>query len=488
MNRFWSKSARIGVAMLFAVAVGSCGDDDENPVVPDEPGPNAPANVAVTNVNHVEATVSWTDQSDDETGYNVYRKGAQELTETLVFIVASDEASVNAGTYRDIGLAENTQYTYRIEAFNDEGAKSANAVATTGAAPAPYSTICPYAGTGKAYLGEDGLPLLLTDFSLPIDMAVSPSGQAFFLDWNSHRLRASVEGGIMTTVLGTGYIGDGSGSDPSTVALNHPTHVSFDAQGRVLVSAWHNSKIMRLDLAMDQVTTICGTGARAFGGDGGLADTAKLDLPVSTAVAANGDLYILDQANERVRKIDAATGIISTVVGTGQIGFAGDGGPGLQAMMRLPRGQQGNPAARMEIAPNGKLYICDSGNERVREWDPVADIIRTVAGNGTRGGTGDGGPATAASLKQPSDVAFDSAGNMYIADTYNHAIRKVDTNGIITTFAGQIGLPSPPLQPQGNGGSPTQAKLNTPYGVAVDANDNIYITDTLNNSVRVVLK
>lgn len=347
-----------------------------------------------------------------------------------------------------------------------------------------YAAIERFMGTGASYLGEDGLAPLATALSLPVDIAFSPTGTPLIVDWNNHRLRA-IQGGICQTVLGTGYLGDGSGTDPALVALNHPTNVAFDSQGRVLVAAWHNSKILRLDLAANLVETICGDGSRSFGGDGGPALTAKLDLPVSAVSNTAGDIYILDQANQCVRKIDGGTLSISTVVGTPKTaGFAGDGGPGAGALLNLPRGQMGTPNARMIMAADGSLYIVDSINQRIRRWDPLTDVVTTVAGNGMRGFGGDGGLATSAQLKDPADIAFDSAGNLYIADTGNNCVRKVDATGTITTFAGQGGVAGS----TGDGGSPTEAKLNRPYGIAVDADDNIYIADTLNNSIRVIRK
>jgi len=484
MNRFLTLSTRIGAALLVAIALGSCGDDDSNPIVPDGPEPKAPANLAFTNVTHCEATISWADQANNELGYKIYRRAASEASEALIYIIKSDSASANASTYRDIGLAGSTAYTYRIESYNLDGSKSASFMTTTLASPSDYSCIARYLGTGASYLGENGVPPLMTSLSLPVDIAFAPDGRPVVVDWNNHRLR-SVENGLSQTILGTGYLGDGSGSDPAIVALNHPTNVSFDNDGKMLVSAWHNSKIMRLDLSANLVETICGDGSRSFGGDGGPATTAKLDLPVATAMDAAGNIYILDQANQCVRKIDAATDAISTVVGVPKTaGYGGDGGPGAAALLSLPRGQMGTPNARMIMAADGSLYIVDSINQRIRRWDPVTDIITTVAGTGAKGFSGDNGPATSATLRDPADIAFDSAGNLYIADTGNHCIRKVDTSGTITTFAGQGGVSGS----TGDGGTPSQAKLSRPYGVAVDADDNIYIADTLNNSIRVIRK
>jgi hypothetical protein len=363
-------------------------------------------------------------------------------------------------------------------------------VTTAGAAQ--YSCISMFAGTGAPFLAEDLLPPLETSLYQPVDISFGPDETPYIVDWNNHRLRA-IENGVCKVIMSGGEdLGDATGNDPLLIKVNHPTHIAFTNDGKLLISAWHNSKVLLLDRPANWVESIAGTGARAFAGDGGPAVTSKLDLPVATVMDAAGNIFVLDSANQRIRKIDAVTKVITTVVGTGEKGYGGDGGDGLLAKINLPRGQMGDPAARMAMAPNGRIYIADSGNHRIREWDPATGIITTVAGIGVRGGgeaSGDGGLATAANLDTPSDVAFDADGNMYIADTGNHCIRRVDAaTQIITTFAGQNDQRSAANNPEGNGGPPTAAKMRSPYGVEVDADGNVYIADTLNNCIRVVRK
>jgi sugar lactone lactonase YvrE len=397
-------------------------------------------------------------------------------------------SSGSNGTLRDNGLLASSAYVYlvRADSVGISSRLGAQAMATTLASTGEYACISRYAGIGIPANTQGELPPLMTGLYLPVDVSFGPDGTPYIVDWNNHRI-VGIENAVGKTIMAGGEdIGDGSGNDPADVYLNHPTNISFDGQGRLVISAWHNSKVLRLDRPANFVETISGDGSRGvFAGDGGPAIDAKLDLPVATAVDGAGNIYILDSANQTVRKIDAQTDVITTVVGQGRMaGYAGDGGPGTLAKLNLPTGQAGDPAGRMVFGPNGRLYIADSVNERIREWDPVADIITTVAGNGVKGNMGDGGPATAANLNRPSDVAVDADGNIYIADTYNHAIRKVDTNGTITTFAGQLGSSGS----TGDGGSPTQAKLNRPYGVDLDADGNIYIADTMNSVIRVVRK
>ena len=457
-------------------------------------GPMPPTNLVLSEVSDCAITLTWIDQSTNETSFLIYRQGPGDTEPVLFRTVNKIAASGSEGTIRDGGLLASSSYSYIVRA-DTSGIRSrlgAEAMETTLASTGEYACISRFAGTGVpgTEYAED-LPPLMTGLYLPVDISFGPDGTPYIVDWSNHRI-VGIENSVSKTVLSGAAddIGDCSGTDPATILLNHPTHISFDDQGRLLISAWHCSKLLRLDRPADFVETICGDGSRAFAGEGVPAINAKLDLPVATVVDDAGNIYILDQANQVVRKIDGETLIITTVVGAVKsAGYAGDGGPGLQAKLNLPVAQAADPATRMSMGPNGHLYIADSGNDRIREWDPVADIITTVAGSGVRGASGDGGDATDASLNRPSDVAVDADGNLYIADTFNHAIRKVDTNGMITTFAGQLGVISPGNSGgTGDGGPPTQATLARPYGVEVDADGNVYISDSLNNVIRVVRK
>jgi sugar lactone lactonase YvrE len=359
-------------------------------------------------------------------------------------------------------------------------------------------TICTVAGTGVAADGADGLWPSQTRLYLPTDIAFSPTGALHIVDWNNHRIRAVVPGGRLKIVAGEGELSDGLRSDEVGGRLNHPTDVTFDRQGRLVIAAWHNSRIKRLDPATGQLEDIAGTGARAFGGDGGPARDAVLDLPVSVVFDEADNLYVSDQANQRIRCIDPA-GIIRTVAGSGERGFFGDGGPPLDATFNLPVGQMGHPAAHITRDGQGNLYLADTLNHRVRKIDLGADTIRTVAGNGQRGAGGDGGPANEASLSGPVDVAIGPDGALYIADTDNDCIRRVH-DGIITTVAGRCGAcdPSAGLYCHcpsatdsaclGDGGPATQARLHRPFGIAFDPEGNLFIADSLHHRIRVVFR
>lgn len=389
--------------------------------------------------------------------------------------------------------------------------------------------ICTYMGNGEAGLGQDGESALAVSLYLPQDLTFGPDGQPYVADWNNHRIRTLTKADKVETVIGTGYLGDAKDGPADEASLNHPTHVAFDDQGRMILSAWHNSKVMRYDPDTGLLTTLCGNGMRDYGGDDGPADKAILDLPVATAFDREGRLLISDQANQRIRRIDED--VITTIVGPNKMfepypdyltrvcapnpmtgadqcklctmddatkdpmmcaprkpqGFAGDGGPADQALLYQPFSQSAPPAGRMEMAKDGTLYFCDTGNHRVRALDEDGNV-RTVAGSGPdkfdkdyKGGySGDGGPATKAKLSGPTDVAVGKNGALYIADTHNSCIRKVDTKGKISTVAGKCGKRGF----DGDGGAPEDALLNQPYGITVYKGD-LYIADTFNHRIRV---
>lgn len=395
--------------------------------------------------------------------------------------------------------------------------------------------ICTFMGTGLAGLGEDGVPPEEVSLYLPQDLVIGPDGQPYVLDWNNHRVRTVDANNEVQTVIGNGYLGDAPDGPAKNASLNHPTHASFTPEGKLLLSAWHNSKLVEVDLQANTMRTICGDGSRAYRGDGGPASEAWLDLPVAAVHDSQGRIYISDQANQRIRMIDES-GMITSIVGPGsdylpdglervcvtdpengdQVvckncleadaaadpdncvdqpigrpqGFKGDGGPASEALLYLPFSQSAPPAGRIDMGPDDVLYIVDTGNHRIRTVTPDG-TIQTVAGSGPatfdpsfRGGySGDGGPATDAMFSRPTDIVVDPDGNFYVADTDNSCVRRVDgETGIITTVAGVCGQRGF----DGDGGKAEKALLNRPYGVALDAEGNLYIADTHNHRIRVV--
>jgi hypothetical protein len=350
-------------------------------------------------------------------------------------------------------------------------------------------TICTAVGTYVAGLGDDGLDPRDTDLYLPQDVTIGPNNLPYIIDWNNHRIRV-VEDGVVNTVVGTGYLGDaldpasGKVEAPAlTLSLNHPTHILFAANGDMIISAWHNSQVLRYIAATGMVERVCGTGKRNFNGDDLPALETDFDLPVAAAWAADGGLLICDQANQRIRKVTGhgEDATVTTVVGTGIKGYSGDGGPALEAQIQLPTSQSAPPAGRMVSDSLGQIFLADTINNVVRKVDGDG-IISTLAGTGVPGNGADGVLATACALNIPSDVAVDAQGNVYIADTFNSCIRKVDTGGQITTAAGKCGQRGD----KGDGGPATQALLDRPYGIEVASDGTLWIADTHNQVIRVV--
>ncbi|MEA2698118.1 MAG: hypothetical protein QOI66_2389 [Myxococcales bacterium] len=293
---------------------------------------------------------------------------------------------------------------------------------------------------------------------------------------------------IGTDEIGDGPV-DGNETAPpgvpgTTVNLNHPTDIQFAPDGTLLLAAWHNHKIRRYDPTSQLVEVSCGS-APGFKGDGMAASAALLNQPKGIVLSpVSGALYLVDTRNFRVRRIAAGDPqIIETVVGNGMPGFAGDGGPPAQAQLLFQKPLDNpEPGGAVALDSQDRLYIADTENQRIRRVDFQANVIETVAGNGTAGFSGDGGLATEASLNYPRDIEFSPDGRLYIADSDNHRVRVVDlSTGNITTVAGNgtAGF-------SGDGGLATQAALKRPFGIAFDAAGVLYIADTFNNLIRKV--
>ncbi len=354
-------------------------------------------------------------------------------------------------------------------------------------------------------------------FDTPMDTTVDASGAVMILDWNGHKVRRLNAAGMVEFVVGTGIEGDAcerprdDGTCPlSASELNHMTDVTFDPSGKLVIAAWHNAKIKVADLGAAALRDACGSGTRRYAGDGGpCADAAgaplvSFDLPSGVVYDKQGNLFIADQANQVIRRL-GTDGVIKTVAGNcpaspgfgcprGQ-GYAGDGGMAIAAKLHNNLGQATDPQGKIAMDSAGNLYIADTGNHVVRKVVPGADgvlgsgppddeVITTFAGIGTAGYAGDGGPAVAAKLNEPHDVAVAPDGAVYIADTGNQCVRRVAVDGTITTVAGRCGGSTGSFA--GDGELATGALLNRPYGVAVDANGNLIISDTSNNRVRFV--
>jgi sugar lactone lactonase YvrE len=281
--------------------------------------------------------------------------------------------------------------------------------------------------------------------------------------------------GDIDTVAGYGTAGYSGDNGLATAAdLNGPHNVAVDAAGNIYIADMWNNRIRKVTASTGIVTTVAGNGTPGYSGDGGAATSAELYYPSGVAVDVAGNLYIADAGNNLIRKVMASTGDISTVAGNRTESYSGDGGPATCAEMNTPYD--------VAVDASGNIYISDSNNNRVRKVTVSSGIITTVAGTGIGSYSGDGGPATSANISQPMGLVLDAAGNIYFADWGNVRIRKVAAStGIITTMAGNGSEGY-----SGDGVLATAAQLYYPYGVALDAAGNIYIADDANNRIRKV--
>ena len=347
---------------------------------------------------------------------------------------------------------------------------AALSVAVAGAQPADDWVIETVAGGGSS-LGDGGAATAAL-LSAPSGVAVDGAGNLYIADFNNHRIRKVNSAGVISTVAGTGTAGfSGDGGAATSAQLRNPQDVALDGAGNLYIVDTGDHRIRKVNSA-GVISTVAGSGAQGFSGDGAAATAAQLNQPRGVALDGTGNLYIADWANHRIRKVDVSSGNISTVAGTGTAGFSGDGGAATSAQLDNPYG----------VAVDGasNLYIADGDNNRIRKVNSSGNIS-TVAGTGTAGFSGDGGAATSAQLDNPYVVALDGAGNLYIADGGNHRIRKVNSAGVISTVAG-----SGAQGFGGDGGAATAALLNFPIDVAPDALGNLYIAEWVNNRIRKV--
>jgi trimeric autotransporter adhesin len=391
--------------------------------------------------------------------------------------------------------------------------------------PDAPNTICTIAGNGdQGFNNIEAGPALKSALYIPQDTIMLPDGDIWLLDFNNYLIRAIGPDGNIRTVLGNGQLADSPPPNQAMIpalqaGFNHTTNL-FYHDGYVYLAAWHNSRIKRVRLSDMMLENFAGLGARVkYTGDGGPAIEANLDLPSSIALDPQGDMVIMDQANQVIRRIDK-TGIITRVAGKCVVelespcatgvepvacpdnnkfacgdlaiecakpctpGYGGDGGDALQARFGQPYGQMADPAGRMAFDSKGSLIFSDTDNHRVRKVDS-AGVITTIAGNGEEGYSGDGGPATAAKLYRPVDIAVMPDDSVLFTDVFNNCVRKVSTDGTISTFVGQCSDNFDDRGFSGDGGDPLKAKLDRPYGIDLVGNK-LYVSDSYNNRVRVV--
>ena len=391
---------------------------------------------------------------------------------------------------------------------------------------APDGTISTIAGGGSEFPGDGG-PAKMASLKRPAGVATDAAGNLYFADPFAHCVRKVDKRGVITTVAGTGVAGlSGDGGPARQAQVTGPKAVGVDARGNVYIADSGNYRLRKVSpdgvistiagagdkfpgdglqaadvsfcsdrlalaaLATDRdgnvylancwiqrispsgiLSNLAGDGTYNLGGNGGPASNAQLFGPADIVFAPDGSLLIADSGNDMIRKV-GLDGVITTFAGNQEHGYHGDGGPATGTSLATPDA--------LVMDSSGNLYIADSANARVRKVSPDG-IITTVAGNGTTGSSGDGGPAQLAKINYPRGIAVDSAGNLFLADANESRVRKVSTDGIITTVAGDG-----TLNYSGDGRLAANAQINSPWGVATDSKGNLFIADTGNNRIRKV--
>ena len=323
------------------------------------------------------------------------------------------------------------------------------------------------AANAQTGISATTIPLLL-----PSAIVYDPTGNLYIAETANHVIRKVDTNGNITIIAGTGTQGFSGDNGPATAAtLDSPQGLALDTANNLYLADTHNHRIRKLNLTTGLITTIAGAGTSGFSGDNGPATTAYLNLPTALALDTSNNLYLADTGNHRIRKV-TPTGTITTIAGTGTQGFSGDNGPAIAATIDTPIG--------LAADTSGNLYLADTHNHRIRRIAATTGLITTIAGTGSPGYSGDNAPATSSTLALPHGLTLDASGNIYLADTSNNRIRRIDaTTGLITTIAG-----TGTQTFSGDNGPAIAATLDTPRATTVSPASLVTLADTGNQRIR----
>jgi streptogramin lyase len=336
------------------------------------------------------------------------------------------------------------------------------------------ASVSTFAGNGqKGYSGDNG-PATEAKMDNPFGVVRGPDGAIWYCEYTGQRIRRVDKDGKISLIAGTGKVGyTGDGGPATEATFNLPHELRFGPKrGNLFIVDMQNHAVRKIDTKTGIITTVVGTGKPGYSGDGGPASQAQLKNPHSIQFDANGDLFICDIGNSVIRKVDMKSHVITTIAGTGKPGDSPDGAPVKGTPIKGPRS--------IDFDAAGNLWVCTREGNQVLKLDLKADKISLIAGNGKKGFTGNGGPAKLATLSGPKGVAFDAAGNAWIADTESHSIRMVDMK------TGNLELKiGTGVKGDGPDGDPLKCKLARPHGVFVDKDGSVYVGDSENHRVRV---
>lgn len=340
------------------------------------------------------------------------------------------------------------------------------------AAPLRIATI---AGTGVAGFSGDGGPGVAAQLNNPYGLVIGPDGALYICEVDNHRIRRlDLKTARISTVAGNGKEGySGDGGPALQASLNQPYEIRFDKAGNMFFVEMKNHIVRRVDARTQLISTVAGTGEAGFSGDGGPAGKAQFRQPHSIALDPQGGLLVCDIGNHRIRRVDLKTGRIDTWAGNGERKPTPDGAPLAGTPLNGPRA--------LDLDPQGNLYLALREGNAVYRIDSRTRTIHHLAGTGEKGYTGDGGPAKLAKLNGPKGISWAPDGSLYIADTESHTVRRIDlASGLISTVAG--------TGERGDGpdGEPARCRLSRPHGVFVDRQGVVYVGDSESHRVRVV--